>query len=117
MSTLFPENAVTIIRGASKTLKLTDSHGARRRRYGATPDDVQRLIVEQDGRCFCGRRVDQGSALDHEWETRELRGVLCPSHNAVIGRTDAELMKFANGVSKYAGQRQRVLVKRACVSG
>jgi hypothetical protein len=75
---------------------------------------VQALIAEQDGKCFCGKCVDTTDALDHEWETKDLRGVLCPPHNAVIGRTDAELFAFEQGVGAYASKRRGVLVKRDC---
>jgi Recombination endonuclease VII len=98
----------------AKALKLTDSIGARRRRYGASPAMVQALIDQQDGRCFCGKCVDAGDALDHAWETRDLRGVLCAPHNAVIGRTDAELFWFADGAQEYAGRRRRILIARSC---
>jgi len=96
-------------------LRATDSIGGRRRKYGATTADVHRLIDEQDGKCFCGKCVDPTDALDHEHETKDLRGVLCPPHNAVIGRTDADLFNFADGVARYAGTRRRVLVRRECV--
>jgi hypothetical protein len=100
----------------AKALKLTDSIGARRRRYGATPADVQNLIEGQGGRCpICGRFVDDRSALDHEHRTRELRGVLCPHPcNSAIGKTDEALFRFAEGVTQYASQRRRVLTVRAC---
>jgi hypothetical protein len=97
-------------------LKVTDALGARRRKYGASASDVQRLIESQGGKCFCGKRVDHSDALDHEWETRDLRGVLCPAHNSVIGRTDTELFTFARGVGQYASQRRLVLIHRRCVA-
>jgi hypothetical protein len=99
----------------AKALKVTDALGARRRKYGASADDVQRLINNQDGKCFCGKPVDHSGALDHEWETRDLRGVLCPAHNSVIGRTDVELFAFAHGVGQYASRRRLVLLHRRCV--
>ena len=77
---------------------------------------VDALIEAQGGKCFCGRSVDPSDALDHEWETRDLRGVLCPPHNSVIGRTDAELFAFARGVGQYASQRRLVLIHRRCVA-
>ena len=100
----------------AKALKATDALGARRRKYGASANDVQRLIESQDGKCFCGKRVDHSDALDHEWETRDLRGVLCPVHNSVIGRTDAELFAFAHGVGQYASRRRLDLIYRDCIA-
>jgi hypothetical protein len=100
----------------AKALKITDALGARRRKYGASANDVQRLIESQDGKCFCGKRVAHSDALDHEWETRDLRGVLCPSHNSVIGRTDADLFAFARGIGQYASRRRMVLIHRHCVA-
>ena len=101
----------------AKALKVTDSHAARRRKYGATPAMVDELIEAQGGKCFCGKCVDRHSALDHEWLTKDLRGVLCRVPcNSVIGRTDAELFAFAHGVGRYASQRRLVLIHRRCVA-
>jgi hypothetical protein len=100
----------------AKALKVTDALGARLRKYGASPSDVERLLECQDGKCFCGKRVDHSDALDHEWETRDLRGVLCSPHNSVIGRTDAELFAFAHGVGRYASRRRLLLIHRRCVA-
>jgi Recombination endonuclease VII len=107
----------TKCRQCARALRVTDSIGARRRRYGATPADVHKLIESQGGRCtICGRRVDNRSALDHEHRTRELRGVLCPHPcNSAIGKTDEALFRFEQGVMRYASQRRRVLTFRACV--
>ena len=106
----------TKCRVCANALKLTDSIGARRRRYGAAPADVHQLIEDQGGRCpICGRRVDDRSALDHEHQTKELRGVLCPHPcNSAIGKTDEALFRFADGVRQYASQRRRVLTVRSC---
>lgn len=95
---------------------MTDAIGARRRRYGASPSDVEKLIAGQGGRCpICGRRVDDRSALDHEHRTKELRGVLCLHPcNSAIGKTDEALFRFAEGVTQYASQRRRVLTVRSC---
>jgi hypothetical protein len=101
----------------ARALRVTDSHGARRRRYGASPSDVEKLITNQGGRCpICGRYVDDRSALDHEHRTKELRGVLCPHPcNSAIGKTDEALFRFEAGVRQYASQRRRVLTLRACL--
>jgi len=101
----------------AKALKLTDSIGARRRRYAATPADVEKLIAGQAGRCpICGRCIDDRSALDHEHQTKELRGVLCPHPcNSAIGKTDEALFRFAQGVMQYASRRRGVLTFRACL--
>jgi hypothetical protein len=101
----------------AKALKLTDSIGARRRRYGASPSDVEKLIAGQGGRCpICGRCIDDRSALDHEHQTKELRGMLCPHPcNSAIGKTDEALFRFEQGVTRYASQRRRVLTLRACI--
>jgi Recombination endonuclease VII len=106
----------TKCRICAKALKTTDSIGARRRRYGATPADLQKLIEGQGGRCpICGRCVDDRSALDHEHQTKELRGVLCPHPcNSAIGKTDEALFRFEEGVRRYASHRRGVLTLRAC---
>jgi hypothetical protein len=103
----------------AKALKVTDSRGARRRKYGASPADVAALIESQNGRCpICGKWVDHTDALDHahgEHGPDALRGVLCKKDNAAIGGSDEELFVYAQNIGAYASKRHRVLIRRECV--
>ena len=65
-------------------------------RYGTTPDELRRLLAEQDGKCaVCGRsgygwarttrRKDQ-LVVDHCHDTGKVRGFLCGDCNTAIGR-------------------------------
>jgi len=58
--------------------------------YGITPADFDRMYVEQNGRCaICGKhQSDFKRALDvdHDHETKVIRGLLCRNCNLAIGK-------------------------------
>jgi len=103
--------------------RATDSKYRRKALYGASPEDVARLLAAQTGEDGVARcpltlmPVTNRSALDHahgQHGPDALRGILRPHVNGVIGGTDAELFDFAGRVSKYASRRRGVLIRRAC---
>ena len=57
--------------------------------YGITPDDYNRMFVEQKGCCaICGthqQELKKKLAVDHDHETGKVRGLLCRSCNTGIG--------------------------------
>lgn len=96
----------------------------RKRKYGATPEDIARLLEQQRGpdgvaRCpFCGEPVTEKDALDHAWGqvgADALRGIahrtVC---NPAFGRTDEELDARALRLLRYAGKRKKLRARRAC---
>lgn len=63
-------------------------HAARiRRLYGITGDDYARMLAEQDGKCFlCGKRSRRKRlSVDHDHETKRVRGLLCQRCNRALG--------------------------------
>ena len=59
------------------------------RTYGLAPGDYDRLLTAQGGRCaVTGCRATGKSkmlAVDHDHASGEVRGILCSSHNRLIG--------------------------------
>lgn len=62
-------------------------------RYGVTPEDYDRMLAEQDGKCaLCGRpptpngvRAASKLHVDHDHETGAVRDLLCSTCNVGIG--------------------------------
>ncbi len=61
----------------------------RRRRYGITSDDYDRMRDEQGGVCaICRRECSTGMrlAVDHCHATKRVRGLLCNACNLSLGK-------------------------------
>jgi len=56
-------------------------------RHGITPEEFWAMYEEQDGTCpVCDKAINaEGSAIDHNHETGEVRGILCKSCNRALG--------------------------------
>jgi hypothetical protein len=61
-----------------------------RRWYGITPEDFERMLQEQDGRCAICRTDDPSPwrvfGVDHDHESGRIRGLLCDRCNSGIAR-------------------------------
>lgn len=65
----------------------------RRRRYGISPEEFDRLYAEQKGECgVCSKKIFDGSgqgrdalAVDHDHKTGKIRGLLCAVCNRGLG--------------------------------
>lgn len=59
----------------------------RRKLYGVSPEDVQRMITAQGGRCLgCdGVLSNLKPCVDHDHKTGKIRGILCHSCNSGLG--------------------------------
>jgi hypothetical protein len=58
------------------------------KKYGIDVEDWARLFNAQDGRCaICTRKLDGGfhTHVDHDHETKKIRGLLCHGCNTSIG--------------------------------
>jgi hypothetical protein len=80
-----------------------------RRTFGISADDVDALLLAQDGRCaICGgvpNRVD-GWHVDHDHATGAIRGVLCSRCNHAIGlmEEDPQRLRAAAGYLEGASR-------------
>lgn len=57
-------------------------------RYGLSPEQYFELFQQQEGKCkICGKELPAGKYLsvDHNKETGEIRGLLCPQCNTLLG--------------------------------
>lgn len=71
-----------------------------RTRYGMTPEDYDRLLKKQRGRCAICRELPKANRLlhvDHDHKTDKVRGLLCYKCNSGIGylKDNAERFKRA----------------------
>jgi hypothetical protein len=56
--------------------------------YGITRDEYIEMAVQQSGRCLgCGKPEEEKARMnvDHNHETKEVRGLLCNSCNRTLG--------------------------------
>lgn len=71
-------------------------------KYGIRPEDYDRMLAEQDGRCAICRQIPKKRKkrelhIDHDHETNKVRGLLCGTCNTAIGyfRDSLEIMEAA----------------------
>jgi Recombination endonuclease VII len=65
-----------------------DRRSHLKRKFGITPEEYDRMLAEQGGRCaICRRRPTTGISLhvDHEHRTKRVRGLLCFRCNNALG--------------------------------
>jgi hypothetical protein len=104
--------------------KLKQLTAARRRKYGASDEDVKRLLDAQRdeagvARCpVCGGEVNERDALDHAHGLHgpeSHRGIAHSTWcNPTLGKTDTDLFDRAQNIVRYAGRRRQYLTRRAC---
>ena len=74
----------TVIEETKRAIRRADL----RRKFGVTPEEVDALLAEQEGRCAgCRRELPEGKGrhLDHNHETGKVRGWLCFPCNYALG--------------------------------
>lgn len=75
--------------------KKLDRDEKLKKRYGLTPEDLEKMLQDQDNKCvICGQEIFlHGSSVnknkiahvDHNHETGEVRGLLCDKCNRGLG--------------------------------
>jgi len=72
-----------------RSYRAKDPHTLKKRcaRHGITEEEFWSLYEEQDGTCpVCDRAIEaKGSAIDHNHETGDVRGILCKNCNRALG--------------------------------
>ena len=72
---------------------------ALKRKYGLTPEDVDRLIEEQRGRCAICRRPLDRPIVDHDHKTNLPRGILCWNCNIALGHFEDDLLRLEAAIA------------------
>lgn len=90
--------------------KRAYSNSKLKKKYGLTPEDLERMLRDQDNKCaICGKElflhgasVDNSkiARVDHNHETGEIRGLLCNDCNRGIGLLKDNPLFLANAI-KY----------------
>lgn len=68
--------------------KMKARDNAYKRLYGITLEYYNALFIQQSGKCVCGKHqseLDRALVVDHNHETKVVRGLLCPGCNLAIG--------------------------------
>lgn len=76
-----------------------------RNRYGITEDAMAALYFSQDGRCaICGGVLSECPDVDHDHDTKMIRGLLCSPCNMGIGKLGDDpvvVARAADYLSKF----------------
>lgn len=66
--------------------KINDRRKALRQNYNMSPDDYNKMLVAQEGKCFLCRRVaNYRLCVDHNHNTGQIRRLICHKCNSVLG--------------------------------
>jgi hypothetical protein len=80
----------------------TGNEGYLRNKYGITINDLQEMMVNQDGYCdSCDKDLDTSSrwAVDHNRETGRVRGLICYSCNTGIGKLGGNISGLTKAIN------------------
>lgn len=64
------------------------------RRYGLTPEQYDRMAVEQEGACAACRVVTDELQVDHCHESGLVRGLLCRNCNSALGHAQDDVLRL-----------------------
>jgi recombination endonuclease VII len=60
--------------------------------YGMSVDDYNSLYTAQDGRCVTCARFFEKLVVDHDHQTRKVRGLLCFNCNSALGFVEDDIL-------------------------
>ena len=67
-------------------MKQSQRRTKRKLTYGILPEEYDRLLIEQNNKCaICKNDIGHEAAVDHNHETKKIRGLLCRNCNVGIG--------------------------------
>lgn len=81
--------------------------------YGMTVEDYEVLLASQKNKCAICGTMDPGNIrtnhlfIDHDHNTKEIRGLLCHGCNAGLGNFKDDPIKLMSAIT-YLGERMRV---------
>jgi len=81
------------IRGKANRLKSV---------YGISPDEYKTVYKLQDGKCAICKKNDK-LVIDHDHETKKIRGLLCNHCNLVLGHSKDTVQILKNAI-EYLNQ-------------
>lgn len=84
--------------------------------YGLTPDDHDRLLAYQDGRCaITGKVMPYNLAVDHDHRTGNVRGLLSKAANKLLRdvRDDPDVLRAAIAYLECPPAQRLGIVARA----
>ena len=77
----------------------------RRRMYGIEPEEYDRLLASQGGKCAICKRPGQVLVIDHCHHSRKVRGLLCHQCNTAIGLLHSDV-KNCRAATEYLSETQ-----------
>lgn len=83
----------------------------RKAKYGITKEQYDALLTKQSGRCkICESQLGCDLRVDHNHETGEIRGLLCPNCNSGLGLFKEDPQRLENAIAylKASTEKQRV---------
>lgn len=66
--------------------------------YGITINDYQVMYKKQNGQCAICEKKEGVLVVDHDHETKKVRGLLCNNCNAAIGFFGDSITKMQNAI-------------------
>lgn len=91
--------------------KKTRSEQKRRHRTGWAPEEFERALREQEGKCaICARVPEKGLKADHCHRTLRPRGLLCSPCNAWIGTLERDLAQAPQTLQNLLAYFQKHVV-------
>lgn len=80
------KNRAEINRRQRETSKVKQKEWYLKKKYGMSPQDLERLLVEQEGLCaICARAIQDDPHIDHNHNSGKVRGLLCHHCNVGLG--------------------------------
>lgn len=82
------------------------------RKYGITLNDYNRLLKEQDGRCWICKAPEKEQFksvlhVDHDHENGEVRGLLCRGCNHMLGVVGDDTTILERAISYLSSRKSR----------
>ena len=66
------------------------------KKYGLTNQDYLNMLKQQNNKCAICKNIENGKrlAVDHNWKTGKVRGLLCKNCNVTLGNLNEDISLF-----------------------